>query len=871
VEHTPASTRASSSLSGELPLQAHSDSQSGQTGLGLHSNPALPATRQQPPRHTSEPHRAPTPSSGGIAVLSFFCGIGTTFLALRDLDIHPVLLWSWETDPECRRVTSAHSPYTRHWGDALSFDPCQVAALLHSQCPADTLVLVCSSPPCTDFSQVRTSPPGLQGQEGCKFRQWCQWLSSFRKTLKLQHVFLVENVLPSGEVHRELDKLVGHNSFVVDAASWGVVSRPRLWWSNVLTPPTLDSNQPPVVLAGLARWRRYNRCWQLVPSSNLFPKQNAADCPYAVFHPDVVANRWAAASRQFPPYQYRTRALVTIQGRLTTPDAATRECKMLGNSWHLPTARFLLFVLLAACNVIPVTSGPVEAWFTASGASCSRLVEWALRIDSVALNFPPHNPWRQEVVRDVQSLREDLQDEQEVWLQSAPHHVRLVYRQGGDKFVLQPLVVLHLLRLFEFPGVQDLADELQFGFKVLGPLPPGTNWDVRQDGKYSRPLTKSQFASLNSDHKKTLAQEQGGSEHAPAMLAEVHKEMLKTRFQGPFVPAEVADSPAAFGSRAFPVVQQDKVRRADDWRRSGHNSTVFVLDSPPYAGTQTVLTSVQAAADFGRPVLAALDHDGAYRALPVRNPDECFVFVPSEKGPEVFQHLVLPFGGTGSVWAYLRIADVICLITLVLAYIPASHFVDDFYFSEPDKTADSAFECFCQLQSLLGRLEKLQSLLERILSDDSLTPEEAAHLAGVNTPRPHVLYADAFVTLAGQRWAYRATVPRHLLARAATTKAFIFWLEAIGQIVSIAAAARVLSGDVLCFVDNVASEHALKKGYSKDPLLTNLLGEWEISDSLGCSRLYPDFDGIWDLLFEMTKQPVDPKSDLFGELVNLLA
>ena len=85
-----------------------------------------------------------------------------------------------------------------------------------------------------------------------------------------------------------------------------------------------------------------------------------------------------------------------------------------------------------------------------------------------------------------------------------------------------------------------------------------------------------------------------------------------------------------------------------------------------------------------------------------RDPDECFVFVPSETGPEVFQHLVLPFGGTSSVWAYLRVADIICLITLALAYIPASHFVDDFYFGEPAYTAESAFECFCMLQSLFG-------------------------------------------------------------------------------------------------------------------------------------------------------------------------
>ena len=44
-----------------------------------------------------------------------------------------------------------------------------------------------------------------------------------------------------------------------------------------------------------------------------------------------------------------------------------------------------------------------------------------------------------------------------------------------------------------------------------------------------------------------------------------------------FEPSQVAASPTAFASRAFPVVQQDKVRRADDWTRSGRNSTVFVL------------------------------------------------------------------------------------------------------------------------------------------------------------------------------------------------------------------------------------------------------------------------------------------------------
>ena len=67
-------------------------------------------------------------------------------------------------------------------------------------------------------------------------------------------------------------------------------------------------------------------------------------------------------------------------------------------------------------------------------------------------------------------------------------------------------------------------------------------------------------------------------------------------------------------------------------------------------------------------------------------------------------------------------------------------------------------------------------------------------------------------------------MPRDLLARAVTTKAFIFGLEALAQIACLVVASDVLSGDVLCFVDNIASEHALRRGNSKDPAVTNLLG-----------------------------------------------
>jgi len=295
----------------------------------------------------------PSPSSRPIAALSFFCGIGTTFIALRDLGISPVLSWSWETDDDCKRVTSAHTPQVRHWGDALASDASQVAQYLHQQCPDDTLVVICSSPPCTDFSQIRASQPGLKGTEGCKFRKWVQWFKAFRSALKRQHVFLLENVVPSASTHAELDQLVGVPSFVIDASSWSLISRPRLWWTNTVTPPSAGAAEVPLVLAGLARWRKYNRCWQLLPSSHHFPKQNAADCQSASFHPEVQAGRlvfpclttpapsdegrnppgkrrrtedaetlrrWAAASRQYPPINIESKPLLryrVIGGRPT--------------------------------------------------------------------------------------------------------------------------------------------------------------------------------------------------------------------------------------------------------------------------------------------------------------------------------------------------------------------------------------------------------------------------------------------------------------------------------------------------------------------------------------------------------------------------
>ena len=43
-----------------------------------------------------------------------------------------------------------------------------------------------------------------------------------------------------------------------------------------------------------------------------------------------------------------------------------------------------------------------------------------------------------------------------------------------------------------------------------------------------------------------------------------------------------------YAARAFAIVQDDKIRRGDDWLRSAHNSTVFAADVPPYQGAAAI-------------------------------------------------------------------------------------------------------------------------------------------------------------------------------------------------------------------------------------------------------------------------------------------
>ena len=1035
-----------------------------------HPFPPLPPGL--PPKPQTETQPVPFTQLRPVALLSFFDGIGVAAQALKSLCVKPSLYFSFETDVACQRCCTSQQSSVEHQGDALAVDPSRLASTLQTRCSSDTVLLVCAAPPCHDFSAIRgAASPGVAGPEGAKFVSWAKWLQQFASVCTLQLVLVVENVLMQPDIQDLFDKELCCKSFVCDAASWSLVSRPRLWWISNLSPPKANEPTPASVCGGLARWRKYNRFWQLLPASPVFPKQVASTCSTAVFHNEVVAGRvlfpclttpapspagrppppkrrrsespgtmarWKEGSQQYPPWQYRQTALVRIAGVDRPPDAATREwihglpsgytavcseqerCTQLGNSWHLSVARFLLCVVLVQSQALSVSACAPGSWYpsvpdptaelrfhpdgsrplvraasfwhrssltwdprepclpTLSGPTDDPFahLDWALGLDFLAL-FPVRlNPclqwcyesqplfqgklpaWRQAVCDDLSALVEELREEQESWFLSAPQHVRQVYSRGQDTLQVHLLALTWLLDLLQFPGRKALVTELFWGFPLLGPLTPGTGWAPRSDYKYSRPLSPTEFRAANRAHVQEVVSSLKPGEHSATMVEEILEECKLGRVSGPFPASKLLlEDTSSCASRAFPVVQGGKVRRADDWLRSHHNATVWVADSPAYCGVDTLASCLQFAPVRHRMLLSAVDHEGAYRGLPVRSPSECGVVLPVQKDRCLFVHNSLPFGSTGSVWSYLRVADVLSFLAVSLLFVPSAHFVDDFHQSESDDVADSGFQSFKLFHSTLGfrmkvakekrparshtllgvlwtvvqegvwaspgpeRVQKLVDALSECLHKGSCSGPLAAKLAGKLTfvcawvfgkagqvllkplyrrqhsgrtgeaelppalrvsfrllvellpalkPRflPNVtrsvsmkvarLYADAFITMHGQhrcanrwmddatalqqlrastngwgaiyigpsgrRWSFRAQVPESVLRSCCSSRDYIYWLEAVAQLISMAVIAQDQFDCIVCFVDNTAAEHALNKGTSKNPSLCWLIG-----------------------------------------------
>ena len=338
-----------------------------------------------------------------------------------------------------------------------------------------------------------------------------------------------------------------------------------------------------------------------------------------------------AGNRQFAPWHYAKEAMLSsADGDLHLPPVEVKEQlhhmppgfthhpeiddksrrKILGNSWHLGVARFIMMFVLQWSN--PSTTraskqtgtlelGPRQ--MTSSGFAipwCKDMHEHfdaAQRATHPALMEPSLSPslqqvaecnlaWSEEldtirsnIIHDVQELVEKWATDTHQWWTNLPKHLQMVYQDQETGYLTQVPLFVHMLEQCGYPGIKELSEDLNLGFATVGPLHRGTGWLPRCDGKYSDPLPLDVFERTNQAYLQKLRQ---GfvDEHWQVMLEELLADRAQGRLEGPFrapsewpipsagIPGETllpAPTGRVCAAVCFSVCQSDKIRRCEDY------------------------------------------------------------------------------------------------------------------------------------------------------------------------------------------------------------------------------------------------------------------------------------------------------------------
>ena len=186
--------------------------------------------------------------------------------------------------------------------------------------------------------------------------------------------------------------------------------------------------------------------------------------------------------------------------------------------------------------------------------------------------------------------------------QNLPPHVQRAYQHKNS--VTQIPILIHLLQLLlRYSRTEVLYRELSEGFPLIGKLTRGVNWRIRQDREYREPTPIEEFRSKNREYTFVILEKNTVDDHGEFMLNDILGEVKLGCMNGPFADPDwwpkqsVAPSKCEhkrviplphddpFIAMAFSVEQtgsggRTKLRRGEDWRRSGHNSTCVKCDQP---------------------------------------------------------------------------------------------------------------------------------------------------------------------------------------------------------------------------------------------------------------------------------------------------
>ena len=336
-----------------------------------------------------------------IIVLSCFDGIGTGPFALTQLfgPLRKIIVW--EIDPEALLVARHHFPDMVVRGDFMDDEPQDVAQTVHDfNRDGKAIVLWLGAPPCPDFSVIKgDEAPGSHGQEGQKFTKFCTFAREVESYLHPIPVgYLVENVVLQDRAEIDyFSHALDCQAVLVDAADYGLVSRPRLWWTRIPWPEITKhpfTNHP-------LRWSPHQKLHRLHAGE---PHQdpNSIETYGMTFHKSVLdrqklvpcfttpapteggrpapkklkgridpetKSRWLSDQRTFAPWQYAPEALLhSADGQMHVPPPEVKEQlhllptgftrvrgveersrhRLIANGWHTGVARLLLFLVVTS-------------------------------------------------------------------------------------------------------------------------------------------------------------------------------------------------------------------------------------------------------------------------------------------------------------------------------------------------------------------------------------------------------------------------------------------------------------------------------------------------------------------------------------------
>ncbi|CAE7455635.1 setd6 [Symbiodinium necroappetens] len=318
--------------------------------------------------------------------------------------------------------------------------------------------------------------------------------------------------------------------------------------------------------------------------------------------------------------------------------------------------------------------------------------------------------FRTRVLSEVRSLAESMRAETQAWFEQLKPHIQKAYTLP-DGHIVQ---IIAGTSVAPRTAAADTRVETPFGYYVHNKLTRG-----RVDPEWE------------------------------PMLQEILSEVRMGRMRGPF--ASPDDWPKAcvpvagvvgfteckplegervFAAGAFSVVQQGsdgskKVRRCEDYRRSYHNATICTADVPAHDTVETYVQIIRMLIMLGYWVLLwCQDLWAAYRQFPLSHPSEAYTFLGTPAGPTLWQHAVLPFGASSSVWCFNRCIDALMFLGRSLLFVLVIHFVDDIGVLI-EIAGDGIWLC-----PEPGRVRKVLMTIREALLTDTLTPETAQKLAG---------------------------------------------------------------------------------------------------------------------------------------------